>query len=218
MSDQNATPPDCLLVIATGCAHCPAVLESLSRLLKEGRLTRLNVLNASVAPAEAEALGARSVPWFRIGRFEFEGVMPAGELREWVTLAGSGAGLTRYFDHLLGTGGLARAETLAAGSAGNLLALIALLGMPDTSLNVRIGIGAIIESLAGDPHLAGVIPQLGELTRASDPAVRADACHYLALTEQASALPYIKHCLDDEDSEVQAIARESALALANTST
>ena len=60
-------PPDAQILLATGCAHCPAVLEGLSRLLKLGKIGRLEAVNIVEHPQAAQAVGTRSVPWTRIG-------------------------------------------------------------------------------------------------------------------------------------------------------
>ena len=70
--NQNAIP-DALLLLAPGCPHCPAVLEGLSGLLKEGVIGRLEAVNAAIHPERAAELGVRTVPWARIGPFELEG-------------------------------------------------------------------------------------------------------------------------------------------------
>jgi hypothetical protein len=59
MTDQSTVPPDALLLMAPGCAHCPVVLESLGRLLKDGRLGRLEVINVAAHPEAAVAAGTR---------------------------------------------------------------------------------------------------------------------------------------------------------------
>ena len=44
--------PSALLLIATGCQHCPTVLQNLSELIKEGRLSSLEVVNIVEETAE----------------------------------------------------------------------------------------------------------------------------------------------------------------------
>ncbi|WP_172838730.1 HEAT repeat domain-containing protein [Solemya velesiana gill symbiont] len=51
------------------------------------------------------------------------------------------------------------------------------------------------------------------LTRAEEPQIRADACHYLSLTENSEALNAIRPLLADEDPEVREIAMESIAIL-----
>ena len=67
MSDRDA--PDAEVAIAAGCPHCPAVLDSLTTLVKSGSIGRLTVINIAVRAEYAEAAHIRSVPWIRIGAF-----------------------------------------------------------------------------------------------------------------------------------------------------
>jgi glutaredoxin len=65
-----ATVPDALMILGTHCPHCPAVLKNLCRLLEEGKLGKLQVINLEQHPEEAKKYGVRSVPWVRIGHNE----------------------------------------------------------------------------------------------------------------------------------------------------
>ena len=53
------TPPDALLLIATGCPHCPTVLAGVGDLVKQGKIGRLEVVNIVTHPEVAQALGVR---------------------------------------------------------------------------------------------------------------------------------------------------------------
>ena len=57
------TIPDALLLIASGCPHCPTVLTGLTELVKHGLIGRLEVVNVGIHPERASALKARTVPW-----------------------------------------------------------------------------------------------------------------------------------------------------------
>lgn len=209
----NQAPPDARLLIAPGCAHCPAVLEALSRLVKDGRIGRLEVVNIAVHPQVAEAAGARAVPWFTIGPFTLTGAHSATELGEWADRAADGTGLASYFSHLLETNRLPEVVGHIRSSPGSLEDLILLLGDLETPMAVRIGVGAVIEELAGSPILVEGVDALGALTRSDASQVRADACHYLGLTGSPDAAPFLRACLDDEDDEVSEIASESLALL-----
>ena len=54
--NQN-TIPDALLLLAPGCPHCPAVLEGLSGLLKEGVIGRLEAVNVAFTRSARQNLG-----------------------------------------------------------------------------------------------------------------------------------------------------------------
>lgn len=201
--------PDALLLIAPGCPHCPAILEALADLVKTGEIGALEVVNAALRPERAQALGVRGVPWFRIGPFEFEGTMSRGALRNWAERATEPAGVTAYLKETLATGGLARAERLLAALPDPLPPLLALLDDPGLPMAVRLGTGALLEGLARSGALRRAIPQLGGLSRHPDHRVRADACHYLGLTQDEEAVPYLRERLSDENPEVREIAGES---------
>lgn len=201
--------PDALLLLAPGCPHCPAVLEGLSGLVKEGVVGRLEAVNIAVHPEQATALGVRTVPWTRIGEFELEGVQTPGELRRWAELAGTPSGMPAFFLHLLKNGRRDKVEAMSRQQPQRLLALVTLLADAESSMAVRLGIGAVLEEFQGDAIAEVMIPGLGELTLQADALTRADACHYLSLIGGEQIVPYLKECLTDENAEVREIAAES---------
>lgn len=207
------TLPDALLLLAPGCAHCPTVLEGLSRLLKTGRLGRLEVINIAAHPEAAAAAGARSVPWCRIGPFELAGLHSPAELAGWVEHAAQGTGMPEYLSDLLGSQQLAKVQTLVSERPGLLADLVNLIADLDTPMGVRIGVGAVFEDLAVDDRLDEVVPQLTALTRASAPQVRADAAHYLGLSRHPDAAAALQPLLQDDAAEVREIAAESLALL-----
>ena len=209
MRETRENAPDALLLLAPGCPHCPAVLESLSGLVKEGAIGRLEAVNVAVHPERAAELGVRTVPWVRIGPFELEGVQTPGELRRWAEQSDSLDGMADYFFAMLKSGRRARVEEMARQEPTRLRALARLLERPDTSMAVRIGIGAVLEELQGSGLTEAMIPDLGALARSGDALTRADACHFLSLIGGADVAPYLRACLDDADKEVREIAAEA---------
>ncbi len=213
MTTNDDALPDALLLITAGCAHCPVVLDGLTRLLKEAAIGRLEIVNVAAHPDYAEQRGVRSVPWTQLGDFELEGALNLDELRHWALLARTPTGMAAYFEHLLGSGQLSRCAGMIRTHPERFTALLTLLADPDTSLNVRIGVSAVFEELQDSGLIAGAAAQLGALTRHDIPAVRADACHALAFTSTALAEPYLHDCLTDSDVVVREIAAESLATL-----
>lgn len=205
--------PDALLYLSSQCPHCPAVLQSLSDLVKRGVLGRLEVVNLEVRAEAAQAQGVRSVPWVKIGDFELPGLRSREELEEWAQRAGSADGMADYFHALLEEGELNRVLDTVRRRPDTLAAVLPIIANPDASINVRIGAGVVIEEFAGSSALQAVLPQLGALVRHADARVRADACHYLHFAHSTAALPYLEHCLQDDDSVVREIAADSLAAL-----
>ena len=203
------TPPDALLLLGTRCPHCPTVQNALSALVKDGIIGTFRAVNIEQRPDIAQELGVRSVPWVRIGPFELEGLRSEKELREWAERAGTPAGLGAWLDELLTTGRINRALALVRSEADALDALLQLFADPETQLNTRIGISAIMEDLAGTEPLRKLSGRLGELTRHEQARIRGDACHYLELAGDPAAVEYLKPRLEDTDATVREVAREA---------
>ena len=213
MSESTRQPPDALLLIAPGCAHCPLVLESLARLVKAGSLGRLEVINVAAHPEAAARAGSRSVPWTRIGPFVLEGLHGDAELREWVEHAAAGTGRAAYVAELLRNQQLDRALATVRQWPDMLPDLLALSGSLETPLAVRIGISAAVEDQQGSAALRDALPALAGLATSPEPAVRADAAHFLGLTGSAAARQPLEALLADVEPQVREIAAESLALL-----
>jgi hypothetical protein len=205
---QPSNVADALVYVGTGCAHCPAVVDGLAHLVKDGRLGRIEVINLSVAqPPPGDKI--RSVPWTRIGPFELIGAVSTAELAEWAERAASGEGWAAYYAYLIEHRRLEEVERLVRERPGTLFDLLALLGDADTPMAVRIGIGALVEDLAAGQVLATAVPVLVQLTLSDLPQARADACHYLGLSMDPAAIPAVQRLLNDEQPDVREIAADT---------
>lgn len=212
VADAGLNPgriPDALLLVVASCPHCPAVLASLAAMAKDGMLGRLEVVNVAVHPEVAEALGARSLPWVRIGSFELTGLRSRPELEEWARRAGSAGGMADYFHTLLKEGELAKVRAMIETQPELLAELLPVVADPAASMNVRIGAGATFEGLAGSAALQALVPRLAELAAHDDARIRADACFYLGLSRNAAARPALAVCVNDADAGVREIAAEA---------
>jgi len=201
--------PDALLLISTHCPHCPTMLSALADLVKQGTIGRLEVVNLEQHPEIGQSLGVRSVPWLRLGGVELAGVRSKAELADWAAKADSETGMADYFHMLLKEGQLPRAQALIEADPALLAAVLPIVGNVDASLNVRLGAGVLLEHFAGTDTLRTLLPRLGELSQHADARVRADACHYLGLTGDAAARPWLDARVSDEDADVREIAAES---------
>ncbi len=214
-TEMNKSAPEALMLLGTHCPHCPSVLGSLSDLVKQGVISKLEVVNLEQRPETGRELGVRSVPWVKIGPFEFSGLHSKAELQSWAEQAGTEQGTTKYFEQLLGEGEVMRVLGMIGKDHSMLHALIGLVSDADTKINARIGAGVIMEDYEGKPELLALIPELGELTRHEDARVRSDACHYLSLTHDVSVKQFVEPLLDDEHEEVREVAEESLAELNN---
>jgi len=212
--DHPTSGAQALLLVAPGCPHCPAMLATLSDLLKQGVLARLEAVNIATDPAVAEQLGVRSVPWLRIGPFVFEGAHSPAAIRRWVDHAAAGSGAPEYLRELLAGGRRAQAVAWLRAAPARLSAVLRLLADPDADLPVRLGADSLIMEFAGEDALRALIPQLARLALEAAPALRADACHYLGLTHDPGARPVLEQAQRDDDPQVREIAAEALGQLA----
>jgi len=208
--------PDAELLIASGCVHCPVVLSGLAELVKRGRIGRLEVVNIGQHPEIAEARGARGVPWIRIGPFELSGAHTQSELAAWVERAGSEAGMRAYLTEALQTGQLDAVTAACRRSPELLPPLLQLAADLETPFAVRIGVGAVLEDLAPDGLLSGLIAPIAALADSPHAQVRADAAHFLGLSGAAAARPPLECLAGDQDPEVREIAAESLADLSTS--
>lgn len=205
---MSKLPPDAEILIATGCVHCPAVLQGLTDLVKEGVISELRITNIVSNPARARELGVRTTPWTRIGPFILPGSYSPAELRHWAEQAGSETGIANYIREHLKDGQLQQIEDFLKSHPEWLEVVISLLEQEDLEIQVRIGLDAILESLAGSDALNKLIPELARLSEHSNAQIRGDATHYLALTGNPTVKPYLEKRLEDELADIQEIARE----------
>ena len=209
MPNQTTRNPDALVLISPHCPHCAQVLQGLQELVKEGALSRLEIVNIAADPGPATERGVRSVPWTQIGPFVLEGSHSPAELRHWAERANDPDGMAWYIDEQLKTGGLSRVEVMIKEDPSRLDAIPRLAGDSDTAMQTRVGIAALLESLEGSGLAKGLGKEFIKLTNHPDNRVRADACHFLAFTEDKDNIAPLEACLDDSDATVREIAAES---------
>ena len=210
---QSPTPPDALLFVASQCPHCPTVLRALADLVKAGTLRQLQVYNIEHAAEEARRHGVRAVPWIRIGAFELTGLHSERELAQWIERTASPRGQADYLQELITHSQLPDAVAFLRRDPGHRHGLVQLLENPDTELSVRIGLGALVEEIAGTDAMAALVPDLVRLTRHPDARIRGDAAHYLSLSGDPSVLPELHGLLADPDDQVRGIAEDGIAAL-----
>lgn len=214
MSEKEHTP-DALLLMGSHCPWCPRVLEALKQLHADGAIASLETVNVDEHPDVAAELGVRTVPWVRIGPFELEGMRSATELHAWADKAGTTSGLADWLDELLSTGKFDKVEHYLQRDPALIDALLLLFENPDTKLNTRIGISAIMEGLEGTTQLSQKSDRLARLLKHPDASIRGDACHFLSLTGSPEAESLIQPLLDDPDADVRSVARDSLHHLLN---
>ena len=205
---MSKSAPDVLLLMASGCAHCPGVLNTLQALQKDGEIAELEAINISQQPEVAEQYKVRSVPFIKIGDIHLTGAQSRDEIIRAIEQSQADQGLSQYYDDLLNNGQLDEASNHINAHPENLSVLLELIQDRDIKISTQVGIGAIFEELAGSDALISQISSLTELTKHSLARVRNDACYFLSLTGKPDVKPVIEALLEDEDAEVRETAQD----------
>lgn len=197
-----------LMLLASGCAHCPVVLSMLTELLKNGDISTLEAINISQRPDIAQQYHVRSVPWLKIGEIELTGLQTKAEILQAIEQSLSASGTTDYYSEMLNNGQLQEAIDHIRKHPDNLAFLLEMLQQTDIKISLQIGIGAIMEEFARSAALNKLVPALSELTRHPLPRVRNDACFYLSLSSSLAVSDIISPLLNDPDDDVRETARD----------
>lgn len=206
--------PEATLAITPSCPHCPSMLEVLGQAVKQGTVAALHVINIEQQPEFAGHHRIRSVPWMKIGPFVLHGLHNKQEIDAWLARARSAQGMTDYLTEMLSSGELGAVTDAVRQSPAILKLFIPLISDDDTNINVRLGMGAILEELAGQPLLEPLEDGLITLLNHADARVRGDAAHFLAFTPSSAAAEALQQLQNDPDADVREIAAESLETLA----
>ena len=83
--------------------------------------------------------------------------------------------------------------------------------MKDERMRVRLGISALVETLAKeDPdNVVRSIPGIATLLKDDNPTMRGDAAYLLGMTGNRAALPFLSAASDDGNDSVREIVKEA---------
>lgn len=121
--------------------------------------------------------------------------------------------LSSYYNSLLLSGQALKVSELILQNPANFTAIIQLLTTKGKPLSTRMGIGVVMEELAGTAVLKEHAHLFIPLTQDQDARLRADACYYLELSQNPSALESVSACLQDPDPSVREVAADAVASL-----
>ncbi|MDH5435498.1 MAG: HEAT repeat domain-containing protein [Gammaproteobacteria bacterium] len=210
----HTSKPDITVLTGKQCPHCHSVKQSLNEITQTGLIDNIRFIDIEHRPEEFNFV--RSVPWIRIGDFEFQGLHTKQELQYWIKQTSDPEGMKNYIDAFLSNGQLHQVESYIRRHPETIHTLVVLTADPQTSMATRIGIGALLEGLQGTGLAKTMTTELEKLNHHPDTKIRADCAHFLGLTENKQAENALKEMLNDTDEEVREIAEEALVQLAST--
>lgn len=83
--------------------------------------------------------------------------------------------------------------------------------MKDERMRVRLGISALVETLAKEDteNIAISIPSIAGILRNENPTIRGDAVYLLGIIGHHDVIPFLTDAADDDNPGVREIAREA---------
>lgn len=212
-TEKKPSTPTSELLIATGCAYCPNVLNELSNQLKSGKLSQLKITNIAVDNDRATQLNVRSVPWFKLessfASMIFPGNYTAKEITQWVAIATQKEGMAKYIEEFLGSGNLATVIQAIEMMPATFSSVIDMLEDEETGIETRIGLDALLENFTATETLQEYSPRLQKMATEDNVRLQIDALHYLALTGDSANKSFIKNKTHDKDKQIKEAAVEA---------
>lgn len=201
------------LFVATGCHYCPVVLDSLSKHLKQGQLANLSITNIAVKSERADKLSIRSVPWFSLSNTHvfmiFSGNHTEKEIQKWLNLSKHKDSMQKYIEECLSTGQLMTVMQVMQLKPKMYSHVIAMLEDEETSMDIRIGLDALTESLAASDILKKHVEDFKRIASNDNTRLQIDALHYIALTGDAENNDFLKIKTKDSNAQISEAAIEA---------
>jgi len=210
------------LFISTQCPHCAQALEILTKAVKQGVVSQLNIINLNTVANPQDYSSIRSVPFIKIGDFEFSGNIKQSELDDWIQASQENKFPHYYFSMKLSDGNINQAERLIKQNPEYWFTLIQLLQDSETKLQVKIGSTSIFEThckdLINSSQCDEVTHALIQATKTDEHATRVDLIYILSLIyselkankkNNNELSDFIKQTLNDKSDEIKEIIEDA---------
>lgn len=201
--------PDIILAVSKGCPHCPAVKQALANMVTNGDINSFDLINIHEDEARVEQYKIRSVPWLKIGPFILYGAHSQSEIKHWYDTATDPEGIKQYISDMLDDGNLNNVLEMLRLEPELIKNFIPLIQADDSSINVRLGIGAILEDLAGSSNIQVLKDDLSGLLKHNSERVRGDAAHFISLLHDKQLIPTLVKLKDDPNPGVREVSLDS---------
>jgi len=175
------------LFVMSGCSLCPQMERLFDEMHKSGAINELQVLDVTEHPELAQQHNIRSVPFYLINGVAFTGLKSKKEIDQLLSQK-SEQNWSVLIKQELSEGQLETVEALIREKPSAQEAMLMLLADAETELVVRIGLTAIIESLAEGPLLAPYEAQFISLAEHEDERIAVDALYYLFLLDSPASM------------------------------
>lgn len=196
-----------ILFVMNGCQICPQMELLFKKMHLDGEFDELEIIDVHQSPEKASLYAIRTVPFYLINNFSFTGLRSRRDIQQILKQSDS-----EKWQELIKTelseGRLEPVENLLIQQSSARDAMLLLLQNIDTPLVVRIGLTAIIETIASSEILAGNENNFIELLSHPDERIAIDAIYYLSLLSTVSSIKKLAEIAADPMHHLQQHARE----------
>ncbi|MBT3203516.1 MAG: hypothetical protein HOM14_16830 [Gammaproteobacteria bacterium] len=202
------------LFVMDNCQICPQMERLFERMHQNGAFNELKIVNIGNHPEVAEKNNIRSVPYYLINDIGFSGLKTQHEI---MTLLQQGE-VDRWQEFLkseLSEGVLKEAEVAIIENSSAREAMMLLLDDINTTLVVRIGLSAIIETVAESGLLNDYENHFISLASQQDERIAIDAIYYLSLLATKSSLHKLREIAENGAEQLKSHAEEVLQDLEN---
>ena len=210
---KDSSPISVELFVATGCSYCPLVLNELTEQLKEGSIAELKIINIAVDNTRSDELNIRSVPWFSLSNNSsfmiFSGNYSPKEIKNGIKVAQNADGMKDYIEESLSKGELMTVAQAINIQPSVLSSVIAMLGDEETSMDIRIGLDALIEQFSGTKILQDYTNELKKIATSNITRLQIDALHYIALTGDVENKMFLQEQVENTNPQIKEAALEA---------
>jgi hypothetical protein len=198
------------LFVMQDCHVCPQMERIFHDLKLQGEITEVKVFDVKEHPQLAQQYHIRSVPHYMINGIAFSGLKSQTEILK-LLHSGEEQNLQLWIAEQLAEGQLSEVETRVIQQPQARQALVQLLEDIDTPLMVRIGLTAVIESLAEHGVFTDFESRFIQLANHPQDRIAIDALYYLQLLSSPSSLEKLSEIAKNGRSELQLQAQELLL-------
>jgi len=195
------------LFVMPGCSLCPQMERLFDEMHKSGAINELQVLDVTEHPELAQQHNIRSVPFYLINGVAFTGLKSKKEIDQLLS-QNSEQNWSVLIKQELGEGQLDTVEALIREKASAQEAMLMLLADAETELVVRIGLTAIIESLAEGSLLVPFEEKFIRLAEHEDERIAVDALYYLSLLDSPASMKTLTEIERSDKPVLREHARE----------
>lgn len=190
-----------------GCSICPQMERLFHQLLEQEKINNLQVLDVADHPDLASQHNIRSVPTYLINGISFNGLKSQQEITQLLNKDESQKWIELIRQELTG-GQLDEAERIIRENSSAREAMMSLLEDHKTELVVRIGLTAIIETLAVGSLLEPYEDQFIKMSSHEDERIAVDALYYLSLFISPQSLQQLHEVADSGPESLRDHARD----------